>query len=409
MLFAASRRRTSSTASGSPARARLAGLRALRRPQLGGLERARRRAADRPRRHARDRRRRATGIATARPAVRAASSSRRSCRVARPHVHRRPLRVGRHRRLPAAGRPGLEQPPLGLGLRERRWPSTSSPPTASSCTPTRTRTPTCTGPRAAPAPAFFGVVTRFHLRTYPRAPMFHDTRDVPRSTTSSRCSSWLHDVLPTLDVAVEPVIAATRLRDRRRSSCCCTRRSSPTTRRRPTRLLAPLDAVPAEPLEHVRGPTTIAEENAAQALQNPEGHRYCADCQWTNARRSRARARCCATICERAADPSTRSRSGTAGRRPRDAARHGVLARGQRLPRDLRDLDRPGGRRAPPRLGPRPPRARWPSRWARALYLGDSDFTRRPDRFMAEANLAAACARSARARDPDGRFVATWL
>ncbi len=45
-----------------------------------------------------------------------------------------------------------------------------------------------------------------------------------------------------------------------------------------------------------------------------------------------------------------------------------------------------------------------PSRWGRALYLGDSDFTRRPDRFLAAAHLdrlRAIC----RARDPEGRFV----
>ena len=33
----------------------------------------------------------------------------------------------------------------------------------------------------------------------------------------------------------------------------------------------------------MRGLTTIAEENAAQAIQNPEGHRYAVDCTWTDA------------------------------------------------------------------------------------------------------------------------------
>jgi FAD/FMN-containing dehydrogenase len=38
------------------------------------------------------------------------------------------------------------------------------------------------------------------------------------------------------------------------------------------------------------------------------------------------------------------------------------------------------------------------------LYIGDSDFSRRPDRFMAEANLRRLAELRA-ARDPDGLFV----
>jgi FAD/FMN-containing dehydrogenase len=38
------------------------------------------------------------------------------------------------------------------------------------------------------------------------------------------------------------------------------------------------------------------------------------------------------------------------------------------------------------------------------VYLGDSDFTRRPDRFMADANLARLEEIRA-ARDPEGLFV----
>jgi hypothetical protein len=36
-------------------------------------------------------------------------------------------------------------------------------------------------------------------------------------------------------------------------------------------------------LGHVRTPTTVLEENAAQTAQNPEGYRYAVDCAWTDA------------------------------------------------------------------------------------------------------------------------------
>ena len=162
---------------------------------------------------------------------------------------------------------------------------------------------------------------------------------------------WLHDVLPTLDRAVEPVMAATRLRTGEpelllHTTLVAGDAEALALRRSTTR--------PAAQVEHVRGPTTIAEENAAQALQNPEGHRYCADCQWTNAGAPSC-ARCCAKTYEEL--PTRHSFSIWYGWAPTgDAAGHGVLARGQRLPRDLRHLGGPGGGRAAARLGPRPPR-----------------------------------------------------
>jgi FAD binding domain len=50
-------------------------------------------------------------------------------------------------------------------------------------------------------------------------------------------------------------------------------------------LLAPLQDGPlaGRSLGHVRGPTSMAEENLAQTVQNPEGYRYAVDCTWTDA------------------------------------------------------------------------------------------------------------------------------
>ena len=39
----------------------------------------------------------------------------------------------------------------------------------------------------------------------------------------------------------------------------------------------------ARSLGDVRSPTSVAEENLAQTVQNPEGYRHAADCTWTDA------------------------------------------------------------------------------------------------------------------------------
>ena len=66
---------------------------------------------------------------------------------------------------------------------------------------------------AGAGPGFPGVVTRFRLQTHP-APrvMWHDTWTFGLEDTVELLT-WLHDVLPGLDRRVEPVVAATRLRD----------------------------------------------------------------------------------------------------------------------------------------------------------------------------------------------------
>ena len=98
----------------------------------------------------------------------------------------------------------------------------------------------------------------------------------------------------SLDVTVEPVLAATRLPDvpldqgvRRPEGTVLllhTTAAGDSVAQIEQRL-APLHAGPVagRKLGHVRGLTSIADENTAQATQNPEGHRYLADCTWTNA------------------------------------------------------------------------------------------------------------------------------
>src|SRR6185369_12112133 len=232
-----------------------------------------------------------------------------------------------------------------------------------------------------------------------RTPMFHDTR-IFRLDDLEPILEWLHALLPTLDRAVEPVMAATRLRTGQPELLLHTTLVADDAGAA-DRLLRPLDDAPAEPVEHVRGPTTIAEENAAQALQNPDGHRYCADCQWTNASAAELAPLLRTTYEEL---PTRHSFSIWYGWAPTGdlpdmafsleanvyLATYGIW---EDPAEDDQQRDWVHGRHAV-----------LAEQVGEGLYLGDSDFTRRPDRFLAPDHLArlrAIC----RARDPERRFV----
>ncbi len=143
-------------------------------------------------------------------------------------------------------------------------------------------------------PGFPAVVTTFYLRTYPQPPaMLQDTWTF-RLDDAGPLLAWLHEVLPTLDVTVEPVLAATRLPDvpldpgvRRPEGTVLLLHTTAAgdSVAQVEQRLAPLQAGPltGRSLGHVRGLTSIAEENTAQTTQNPEGYRYLADCTWTDA------------------------------------------------------------------------------------------------------------------------------
>jgi len=167
------------------------------------------------------------------------------------------------------------------------------------------------------------------------------------------------------------------------------------------RLLRPLDAVPAEQVDHVRGPTTLAEENAAQALQNPEGHRYCADSQWTNASAAELAPLLRQTYEELPTRHSFSIWYGWAPMRELPDMAFSLEANvylatyGIWTDPDEDDLQRDWvhGRHAA-----------LAEQVGEGLYIGDSDFSRRPDRFMAADNRAQ-LEQIRAARDPDGRFV----
>jgi hypothetical protein len=143
-------------------------------------------------------------------------------------------------------------------------------------------------------PGFPGIVTRFHLQTYPRpAVMWQDTWSF-HLDDAEQVVHWLHDVLSGLDRRVEPVLAATRLPDvplydgvehpggtvlLLHTTCMADSEAEA------QQLIAGLGECPVlgRELGHVNGPTSVAEETLAQTGQNPEGHRYAVDCAWSEA------------------------------------------------------------------------------------------------------------------------------
>jgi hypothetical protein len=132
-------------------------------------------------------------------------------------------------------------------------------------------------------PGFPGIVTAFHLRTYPvPAVMWHDTRSFDPDDAAVLLG-WMHEILPALDRRVEPVIAATRL-------------SGELVLLLHTTVMADSEQEAAELLRvfadgplagrelgQVTAPTTVDEECVVQAEQSPEGYRYAVDCTWTDA------------------------------------------------------------------------------------------------------------------------------
>jgi FAD/FMN-containing dehydrogenase len=134
-------------------------------------------------------------------------------------------------------------------------------------------------------PGFPAVVTGFHLRTYPAVPhLWHDTWTFSLDD-GEVLLSWMHELLPKLDRRVEPVIAATRLPVPGSTVLLLHTTVMAASPAEASALLAAFDDGPLarRALGHVRGATSLDEEGRAQEEQSPEGHRYAVDCTWTDA------------------------------------------------------------------------------------------------------------------------------
>jgi FAD/FMN-containing dehydrogenase len=259
-------------------------------------------------------------------------------------------------------------------------------------------------------PGFFGVVTRFYLRTYRKPQMAHDTWTFALDDLEPLLD-WMHALLPRLERVVEPVIAATRLPDlplrdgvARPNGPLLLLHTTATAHSRDDleRVLRPFDSCPLadRALFHQRGPTSIVEENKAQVAQNPDGYRYAADCTWTDLDAGELAPLLRAMWSELDTEHSFSIWYGwgPTGERPDMAfsVEGTVNVAAYAIWSDPADDERYRD---------------WVHRrigaiaatGGKGVYLGDTDFTRRPDRFLADPNFERL--QSIRAQwDPDDLF-----
>jgi FAD/FMN-containing dehydrogenase len=260
-------------------------------------------------------------------------------------------------------------------------------------------------------PGFPGVITRFYLQTYPRpAVMMHDTWTFELEDGPALLA-WLHDILPTLDPTVEPVVAATRLPDvpldpgvRRPDGTVLLVHTTVMGESRVAveALFAAFDACPLADrrLGHVREETDIARENEAQTEQNPQGHRYVVDCTWTNAPAAQLAGPLTALWRDL---PTTHSFSiwyGWAPSRPLPDMAFSVQANVY-LATYVIYTDASDDERFAEFVHTRTDELA--TIGGAGVYLGDTDFVRRSDRFLADDNYRRLQEIRTR-RDPHGRF-----
>jgi FAD/FMN-containing dehydrogenase len=260
-------------------------------------------------------------------------------------------------------------------------------------------------------PGFPGVVTRFHLQTYPQPPvMWHDTWTFALDDAAA-VVGWLHDVLPRLDRRVEPVLAATRLPDvplrpgvaHPGTALLLHATCMADTDEEAARLLAGLGECPVRGRElgRVTGPTSIAAESEVQTAQNPEGYRYAVDCTWTDAPAGALAPLLVDLWRELDTEHSFSIWYGWAP--DRDLPDMAFSVQGNAyvatylVYTDAADDEK---YRSRVHAGT----AAIAAAGGVGVYLGDTDFTGRQDRFLSDENFAR-LAEVRAARDPDGLFV----
>jgi FAD/FMN-containing dehydrogenase len=249
-------------------------------------------------------------------------------------------------------------------------------------------------------PGFPGIVTAFHLQTYEApAVMWHDTRSF-HPDDAAVLLDWLHGLLPTLDRRIEPVLAATRLPGALTLLLHTTAMAGSDDEAAELLRVFADGPLAGKELSRVTGPTSLAEECAAQDAQSPEGYRYAVDCTWTDA------------PAEVLAPLLDRLWSGL------DTEHSFSIWYGWAPDRDLEDMafsvqgnvyiatyaiysDAADDEKYRTWVHERTADI---ARNGAGVYLGDTDFTRRQDRFLSGANYRRLEEIRAR-RDPSGLFA----
>ena len=132
-------------------------------------------------------------------------------------------------------------------------------------------------------PGFFGVVTRFHLRTRPLPKHLGHTVHAYPLDLFDEVMTWLHGMHHTVSDLVEIVALTQTPPDLDEPVLLVTGVSMTDTPEQAAEALAPLHANPYADRALFRveaQPTTLAAQLAGQRAANPEGHRYLVDNAW---------------------------------------------------------------------------------------------------------------------------------
>jgi FAD/FMN-containing dehydrogenase len=257
-------------------------------------------------------------------------------------------------------------------------------------------------------PGFPGIITRFHLKTFERPALVQDTRTF-RLDDLDELLAWLQGIQPELDRRVEPIVIATRLSDAPLDEGV--ERPDGTVVMMYTTavggseaeilpLMAPLDTCPVPSLGHIRGETTIPEQNTLLAAQNPEGYRWRVDCTWTDAPAAKLAPKLRKIWSNLPTELSWSMWYGWSPSPELPDMAFSVEAAGLvstyvcygDTADDERFADFVHGNTA-----------ELAAEFGKGVYLGDTDFTHRPDRFVSDENFER-LQQVRLAWDPDRRF-----
>jgi FAD/FMN-containing dehydrogenase len=257
-------------------------------------------------------------------------------------------------------------------------------------------------------PGFPGVITRFRLKTYPRPVLVQDVRTF-RLDDLDELLTWLQQILPTLDRKVTPILIATRLPEvpldegvQRPDGTVVIMHTVAMggSAAEVVPLLAPFEACPIQSLGLVRGETSIPEQNVLLGVQNPEGYRWRVDNTWTDAPAAELAPRLRRLW---SSLPTDRSWSMWFGWSPsRELPDMAFSIEGTGLVSTYICYD---GAEDDERLADwvHGNTAELAADFGKGVYLGDTDFTRRTDRFLSDENFQRL--QDIRlAWDPDRRF-----
>ncbi|WP_329280823.1 FAD-binding oxidoreductase [Streptomyces sp. NBC_01451] len=132
-------------------------------------------------------------------------------------------------------------------------------------------------------PGFFGVVTRFHLRTRPLPRQLAHTVHAYPLALFDEVMTWLHGMHHTVSELVEIVALTQTPPGHDEPLLLVTGVSMTDTAEQAAEALAPLHTNPYADRAVFRveaQPTTLAEQLRGQRAANPEGHRYLVDNAW---------------------------------------------------------------------------------------------------------------------------------